>query len=40
MRKERKCREQRLLLGVKRDPARDGDFMAEQLKMGIMRQGL
>lgn len=32
MRKERKYREQRLLLGVKRDPAGIGDFMTEQLK--------
>ncbi len=37
MRKERKYREQRLLLGVKHDPVRVGDFIAEQLKMGIMR---
>ncbi len=40
MRKERKCRGHRLLLGVKRDPAGIGDFMAEQLKMGNMGQGL
>lgn len=32
MRKERKYRERRLLLGVKRDPAWIGDFMAEHLK--------
>lgn len=40
MRKERKYRGRRLLWDAKRDSVGNGDFWAEQLKMGIMRQNL